>query len=100
MEEIICKYFVRFYAPRFHWDKDPKWDNERLVPFQTAIAKTDKKSLVTMPFLHKVLISKVRKNNLKAMKRWTNIILIKKKLGKMLTNKRQFLRAVNLPYFL
>ncbi len=99
MEEIICKYFVRFYAPRFHWDKDPKWDNERLVPFQTAIAKTDKKSLITMPFLHKVLISKVRKNNLKAMKRWTNIILIKKKLGRMLTNKRQFLRAVNLHIF-
>lgn len=33
------------------------------------------------------------------MKRWTNIILIKKKLGKMLTNKRQFLRAVNLHIF-
>ncbi len=99
MELIICKYFARFYAPRFHWDKDPKWDNERLVPFQTEIAKTSKASIKEMPFFQRVLISKVKKNNLKAMKRWTNIVLIKKKLIKMFTDKRQFLRAVNLHIF-
>lgn len=99
LELILCKYFVRYYAPRFHWDKDPKWDKEKLVPFQKEIAKTSNKSLKSMQFFHRILISKVRKNNLKAMKRWTNIILIKKKLLKMFTSKEQFLRAVNLHVF-
>ena len=99
LELILCKYFVRYYAPRFHWDKDPKWDHERLVPFQQEIEKTKKASVQSMKPLQKILIGKVRKNNLKAMKRWTNIILIKKKLIKMFTNKEQFLRAVNLHVF-
>lgn len=96
---IICKYFVRYYAPRFHWDKDVKWDKECLIPFQAEIAKVDKKSLKSMRLFNRILINKVRKNDLRGMKRWTNIILIKKKLLKMFGDKQQFLRAVNLHVF-
>ncbi len=99
LELILCKYFVRYYAPRFHWDKSPKWEKENLVPFQREIAKINKKSLKSMKPLQKILIGKVRNNNVRAIKRWTNIMLIKKKLVKMFTDKEQFFKAVNLHIF-
>lgn len=99
LELILCKYFVRYYAPRFHWDKKVKWDGEKLVPFQKEIAKVSKSSIKSMTLFQRILISKVKKNDIKGMKRWTNIILIKKKISKMIGSKFQLYKTINLHVF-
>ena len=99
MELIICKYFVKFYSPRFRWYPDEKWENERLVPFQQEIAKIPKSSIKSMIWIHKILLNKVRKNDIKGIKKWSKRRLFRRKLKKVIKKRRQRLRAINIHVF-
>ncbi len=99
LELVIGKYFVKFYSTRFRWDPDPKWENERLVPFQAEIAKTSKKSVKELGLFDRILLNQVRKNNVKKIKKWATRRMFKNKLFRIIKNKRQFYRAVNLHIF-
>ena len=99
MQKIICKYFVRFYSTRFRWDPDPKWENECLVPFQEEISKIPKSSYNDIGFINKILIKQVKKNNIKKIKKWATRRMFVNKLKKIIGDKRQFYRAINIHIF-
>lgn len=100
LQNILCRYFITIYSPHLRYDADDKsWREEKIVPFIEQLKKINNKCMAGYPLTWRLVIRSAKKNNIDKIAKWTSIRLAVKKFGKIIKERRQFYRFINLHIF-
>ncbi|WP_167955787.1 bifunctional glycosyltransferase family 2 protein/CDP-glycerol:glycerophosphate glycerophosphotransferase [Anaerosporobacter faecicola] len=100
VDRKIINYYVKTFAPKLRRSVNDAWRNERFELLGTIVNNMNPEVIKMQKGYRKRLVKALMKGNLKKSQRLVNVNLGKKKLRKILTNRRALAKFLYIHSFL